>query len=165
MKNTNHIYIIILTLLLFPQFVISEGIYSQFEYVESYKGEHDGCLDILDEDIVIYASKLYFDGKYLDSIKILNKVHLDHDSIYWLCKNEIAIADDVSKNSNTAYNKYIADHPSYFIFDKNLKRYIPTDKRFEESKKVYPNNEFLPEMEIYYSNIGKLKSLKIKPKK
>ena|SRR4030065_1420664 len=129
--------------------------------------DKDGCGDILDSDVVIYASRLYFERKYIDSIKILKKVHLDHDSIYWLWKNEIAICDNLvnlDKNnlSYVAFVEYVTKYGDYFRFDKELQRYFPTTKRLEESKLVYPKNEFLPEMEIYYLNLKRLKNLKLK---
>jgi hypothetical protein len=129
--------------------------------------DQDGHKCILDEDIVIYASRLYFEGKHLDSIKILKKVHLDHDSIYWLWKNEIAICDalvNLNKANKTygLFRDYVAKNTSYFTWDGNLKRYFPNERRLEESKAAYPGNEFLPEMQIYYYNLEKVKELKLK---
>jgi hypothetical protein len=129
--------------------------------------DENGHRCILDEDIVVYASKLYFETKYLDSIKILKKVHLDHDSIYWLWKNEIAICDavvnlDKQNQKHKSFLKYITENSSYFIFDVKLKRYFPSTKRLQESRDIYPNNEFLPEMQIYYRNVEKMKQLKLK---
>ncbi len=169
-------YLCIVSLLLFwnPEISIGNEPLPYSDKVDIYDymanilaPDEDGHKCILDADIVVYASKLYFEGKHLDSIKILNKVHLDHDSIYWLWKNEIAICD-VLVNLNKRnipyelFTDYIAKNPSYFTWDETFKRYFPNERRLEESKAVYPGNEFLPEMQIYYRNLRKVKELKLK---
>jgi len=151
----------LITILVVAQFAIAASPYSKFEYIEPQKNGH-GC--ILDEDIIVYSSKLYFEGKYLESIELLKKLKLDHDSIYWLWKNELAVADKQTEKSETKYIEYIKANNDYFVYQEELKRYLPSKKRLEESKSVYPNNEFLPEMETFYKNIEKIEALPIRPK-
>ncbi len=174
MKNLYYVCILSLLLFWIPETSIgSESIpYSDKEDIYEYMSkilapDEHGHEGILDEDIVVYASKLYFEGKHLESIKILKKVHLDHDSIYWLWKNEIAICDALvnlnkGDKSYRPFKDYVAKNTSYFTWDKTFNRYFPNKKRLEESKAVYPKNEFFPEMQIYYSNLEKAKELKLK---
>ena len=140
-------------------------IYKYMSNILAQDKEGHNC--ILDSDIVIYASRLYFEGKHIESIRILKKLRKDHDSIYWLWKNEIAVCDklcdkrgDISETNK--YKNYIQDNESYFISNKNLGRYFPSFKRYKECEKVYPSNEFLPEMIIYYQNVKKVNELKLK---
>jgi len=127
----------------------------------------EGHNSILDSDIVIYSSRLYYQGQFFESIRILKHLKPDHDSIYWLWKNEIAICDklcSINKKGPEAnqYKNYIKENGSYFVYNNNIGRYFPSLKRYQESEKVYSSNEFLPEMNIYNQNVKKVNELKLK---
>jgi hypothetical protein len=162
-----HYYLCIASLLflLNPEISIGDEVLPLSDEVDIYDyiskilaPDQDGHKCILDKDVVVYPSRLYFDGKHIDSINILKKVHFDHDSLYWLWKNEIAICDALGylNKANITYGlfrDYVAKNASYFTWDGNLKRYFPNEKHLEESKVVYTANEFLREIQIYYNNL------------
>lgn len=177
MKVMKKYFLLIILIVLIASNAFAEPVVSKnpsttsdiYEYMEEILQGEEGHNCILDADIVVYASRLYFEKRHIDSIQILKKVHLDHDSIYWLWKNEIALCDELvllesSSEKYRLYMEYIENNKSYFIFDENLKRHFPSNKRREESMGVYPNNEFLPEMNIYYHNLEVVRKLRLKNK-
>ncbi len=155
-----HYYLCIASLLflLNPEISIGDEVLPLSDAVDIYDymskiltPDQDGHKCILDKDVVVYTSRLYFEGKHLHSIKILKKVHFDHDYLYWLWKNGIAICGALVylNKANITYGllKTMWLRTSVIYLGRNLKRYFPNKKHLEESKAVYPTNEFLPEMQ------------------
>jgi len=122
----------------------------------------------LNEDVVHYASLLYFQGKHFESINWLSRLHTEDGNTYWLWKNEVALTnllmlDDLPKKHKSRINDYIKSNRSFFVYEEALGGYVVSKLRLKQSEKVYPNNEFLNEMQQYYFLINN--SLKIKLKK
>ncbi len=100
-----------------------------------------------DEDLLTMGQDLYKEGKYIQSVELLETVTpRTGEVIYWLWKNEKEIGRLAGRDAGadvSPYYVYAQNHPEYLRYNEVFGgEYRPTRKRYEELQASFPRSEY-----------------------